>query len=156
MAARSIITCHRCGKRNGVRPNPTGRPLCTGCHQPLAWSVDADTESFDEETHSSLPVLVDFWATWCGPCRMVAPALESLARRFAGSLKVVRVDIDQAPATAQRFQVMSVPSLVLLRDGKEIDRQVGALPEAALEQWLRSHDIAEQQQQQRAGAPEAA
>jgi thioredoxin 2 len=143
LAERTVITCHHCGKRNGVRPAANGRPLCKGCRQPLAWVVDATEDSFDEEIRSSLPVLVDFWATWCGPCRMVAPALESIARRFAGTLKLVRVDIDRAPAVAQRFGVQGVPSLVLLRGGAEADRKVGAQPERALEEWLRGHGVTE-------------
>jgi thioredoxin 2 len=143
MPGRTVVTCHRCGTKNGVRPAPNGRPRCKQCHQPLAWVVDASVESFDEEISSSLPVVVDFWATWCGPCRVVAPALESLARRFAGSVKLVRVDIDQAAALAQRFAVQGVPSLVLLRGGSEVDRRVGAAPERELERWLRGHGIAE-------------
>jgi thioredoxin 2 len=141
MAPRTVIACHRCGTKNGVRPVPNGRPRCKQCHEPLAWIVDAATETFDEEISSSLPVLVDFWATWCGPCRIVAPALESLARRFAGSLKIVRVDIDQSPALAQRFGVQGVPTLVLLRGGSEVDRRVGAAPERELARWLEGHGI---------------
>lgn len=143
MPERTVITCHHCGTKNGVRPVPNGRPRCKQCHEPLAWVVDASVESFDEEISSSLPVVVDFWATWCGPCRMVAPALESLARRFAGSVKLVRVDIDQAAPLAQRFGVQGVPSLVLLRESSEVDRRVGAAPERELERWLRDHGIAE-------------
>ena len=141
MPARTVIACHHCGTKNGVRPVPNGRPRCKQCHEPLAWIVDAGVESFDEEISSSLPVLVDFWATWCAPCRIVAPALESLARRFAGSLKVVRVDIDQAAPLAQRFGVQGVPTLVLLRGGSEVDRRVGAAPERELERWLQNQRV---------------
>jgi thioredoxin len=106
-------------------------------------SSDQDFMADVIDASMTVPVVVDFWATWCGPCRVVAPALESLARRFAGSVKLVRVDIDQAAALAQRFAVQGVPSLVLLRGGSEVDRRVGAAPERELERWLRGHGIAE-------------
>jgi thioredoxin 2 len=99
--------------------------------------VDADTASFTAETTASVPVVVDFWAAWCGPCRMISPVLEDLAKRHAGHLKGVKVDIDANPGLATRFGAQSIPSLVVIQDGQEIDRIVGALPRAALEQRLR-------------------
>jgi len=79
---------------------------------------------------------VDFWAEWCGPCRMISPVLEQLAGSHAGHLKVVKVDVDANPALATRFGAQSIPLLVVIRDGHEVDRIVGALPRAALEQRL--------------------
>jgi thioredoxin 2 len=99
--------------------------------------VDADTQTFAAETSASVPVVVDFWAGWCGPCRMISPVLEGLARRHAGRLKVIKVDVDANPALAARFGAQSIPLLVVIRDGHEVDRIVGALPRAALEQRLR-------------------
>jgi thioredoxin 2 len=102
----------------------------------LPWVVDADTDTFSDETTASVPVVVDFWAAWCGPCRMISPVLEDLAKRQAGHLKVVKVDVDANPSLAARFGAQSIPLLVVLRDGDEVDRVVGAMPRAALEQRL--------------------
>jgi thioredoxin 1 len=85
---------------------------------------------------ASVPVLVDFWAAWCGPCRMVAPAVEQLAQAFAGRVLVARLDMDANPATAQRYGVRSIPMLIYFRDGQEVDRVVGAQPAHVLRQKL--------------------
>jgi thioredoxin 2 len=98
--------------------------------------VDADTDTFTVETAASVPVVVDFWAAWCGPCRMISPVLEDLARRHAGHLKVLKVDVDANPGLATRFGAQSIPLLVVIRDGRQVDGVVGALPRAALEQRL--------------------
>jgi thioredoxin 2 len=102
----------------------------------LPWLVEADTGSFAAESTSSVPVVVDLWAPWCGPCRMIAPVLEDLAARNAGRLKVIKVNVDDEPALGARFDARSIPLLVVLRDGQVIDRIVGALPRAALEARL--------------------
>ncbi|MFF1631844.1 thioredoxin, partial [Streptomyces sp. NPDC058272] len=81
-------------------------------------------------------VLVDLWATWCGPCRMVSPALEQVAHQLAGQVKLVKVDIDRNPRLAQRFQVQAVPTLLLLEKGEVISRKTGAAPAPALKQWV--------------------
>jgi thioredoxin 2 len=95
---------------------------------------DADFAPIAEQ--AGLPVLVDLWATWCGPCRSVSPALHRLARARAGKVKLVKVDVDQAPATARRFDVMAVPTLLVLRGGEVVRRQAGAAPENVLRDWL--------------------
>ena len=132
----AIITCPTCDARNRVGPIAQGIPRCPKCKSELPWVVDADTDSFGAETSSSVPVVVDFWAAWCGPCRMISPVLEQLANDHAGHLKVVKVDVDANPQLAARFGAQSIPLLVVMRDGQEVDRIVGALPRAALEQRL--------------------
>lgn len=138
MAASTIVACPSCGRRNRVpAATPKGSPRCAQCHQPLPWIVDADDRSFaDVGDRSSLPVLVDLWAPWCGPCRMVSPALEQLAAEQAGRLKLVKVNVDDSPAISQRFAVQGIPTLLVLRDGEVIARQTGAAPLEALRTWL--------------------
>jgi thioredoxin 2 len=97
---------------------------------------------------STIPVLVDIWAPWCGPCRMVSPALEQLATELAGRLKLVKVNADEAPQVSRRFEVQAIPTLIIMRDGQVIEKQVGAAPAHVLRSWLTRHipDVAEPQQ----------
>ncbi len=99
--------------------------------------ADAGTATFDAVADSSrIAVLVDLWAPWCGPCRMVSPALERLARDLAGRVKLVKVNVDEAPAVSERFGVRGIPTLLVLRHGGVVARQTGAPPEPALRAWL--------------------
>jgi thioredoxin 2 len=118
-------------------------PRCGVCHHLLPWVVDAAAADFEAELRAPVPVLVDFWAPWCGPCKWVSPAVEEQARERAGKLKVVKLDIDTAPDIAGRYQVQGIPTLMLTRDGQEVDRLVGAAPKPQLESWLESHLAAE-------------
>ncbi len=132
-----IVTCPHCGRKNRVPAAAAGKPRCAQCREWLPWIVDARDETFAEIAEkSSIPVLVDLWASWCGPCRMVSPALERLARERAGQLKLVKVDVDTAPMLSERFAVRAVPTLLLVRDGKVLGRQAGAAPIAALRAWV--------------------
>jgi thioredoxin 2 len=104
---------------------------------------------------SSIPVLVDVWAPWCGPCRMVSPALEQLARDLAGQLKLVKINADEAPEVSRRFEVQAIPTLVLMHHGRVVDKQVGAAPERALRSWLTEHLPKEEARPTRADDPSA-
>jgi thioredoxin 2 len=114
-------------------------PKCARCGAKLPWLVDAGAASFEEEARAPVPVVVDLWAPWCGPCRWIAPVLERLAERHAGRLKVVRVNVDDEPGLAARYEASSIPTLLVIRDGEQVDRIVGALPQDQLEARLARH-----------------
>lgn len=133
----TIAACPSCGTKNRVPAATSGHPRCASCKAALPWVVDADDATFAEVGDaSSLPVLVDLWAAWCGPCRMVSPILEGLASEMAGRLKLVKVDVDRSPGLSQRFGAQSIPTLVLLDHGRELGRQIGAAPAERLRAWI--------------------
>ena len=138
-AASVVVSCPACGTRNRVPQARHGRVRCASCHTDLPWLVSADDATFDDAvTRSSLPVLVDIWAPWCGPCRAIAPVVEQLAAENAGKLKVVKVNADDSPQVSARHQVTGIPTLLFYADGKEVSRTVGAAPAAQLRQWVGS------------------
>ena len=138
-AAPTIVTCPSCATKNRVRPTTQGVPRCSVCHADLPWIVETDPGGFDDEITASVPVLVDFWAPWCGPCRMVSPVVEQMGRDMAGRLKVVKLNIDDAPAIASRYEIQGIPLLVVIKDGREVDRVVGAVPAGRLRAVLQRH-----------------
>jgi thioredoxin 2 len=132
-----LIRCPHCGQTNRVPAAAAGRPQCGKCHQLLPWIADADDSTFaDIADAAKIPVIVDLWAPWCGPCRMVSPALEQLARDLAGQLKLVKVNVDVSPRLSQRFGAQAIPTLLVLRGGQVVARQTGAAPLAALRAWV--------------------
>jgi thioredoxin 2 len=133
----SIVVCPNCGRKNRVPAAASGVPRCGNCHQPLPWVADADDATFAEIVEgSALPVLVDLWAPWCGPCRMVSPALERLAQEYAGRVKLVKVNADEAARTSQRFGVQALPTLLVMNRDCVVARQIGAAPQDHLRTWL--------------------
>lgn len=134
-----VAVCPQCGTKNRVPVARAGRVRCASCHTDLPWLVAAGDDTFDDAVvRSTLPVLVDVWAPWCGPCRAVAPVVEQLSRDFAGRVKVVKVNSDEAPGVGQRHGIQSIPTLLLYRDGAERSRLVGARPAAELREWVAS------------------
>ena len=133
----ALTTCPACGKTNRVPAQAAGRPRCGTCKADLPWIVaagDADFAAVAEQ--SPVPVLVDFWAAWCGPCRMVSPVLDKLARERPGRIKLVKVDVDKSPGLSRRFDVQAIPTLMVMVDGKVAARQAGAAPAEVLRSWL--------------------
>ena len=102
-------------------------------------TVPVTDATFDAEVRNSpVPVVVDFWAEWCGPCRMIGPALEELSTQYGGRVKIAKVNVDENPDTAARLGVRGIPSLFLFKDGEVVSNKVGAAPKAALQSWIDS------------------
>jgi thioredoxin 2 len=138
-----MFRCAHCGAFNRVAPTAAGTPVCGRCKQDLDLSgrpQDVTAELLDRAVASStVPVLLDLWAPWCGPCKASAPILEQVARANAGRLVVLKLNTDEHPGPSQRMGVSGIPTFVLFRDGREVTRQAGAMPAAAMTQWLARH-----------------
>jgi thioredoxin 2 len=138
-AGDELIRCPHCGRRNRVPAVATGTPRCGNCHRALPWIVNAGDDNFASiAEQAKVPVLVDMWAPWCGPCRMVSPVLSQLATEMAGTIKLVKVNVDESPRLQQRFTVQSIPTLLLLEGGSVRARQTGAAPADVLHAWVDS------------------
>ena len=139
-----IARCHHCGTKNRVPKSRIGEgPVCGKCKSPLSIGqindspVDITDATFDSEVLSfSGPVLVDCWAPWCGPCRMVGPVLEQLASEYAGRVKIAKLNVDENPQTASRYAIRSIPTMLLFNRGEMVDNMVGALPKEEIERRL--------------------
>ncbi len=135
--ASNVTRCPACGAANRVPVVASGKLRCAKCHVDLPWLVDVTTAEFDAVVaRSKVPVLIDLWAPWCGPCRTIAPALERLAADRAGRLRIGKVNVDEEPSVSARLGVQGIPTMVLYRGGDEIGRQVGALPGDRIANWI--------------------
>ncbi|PYE49959.1 thioredoxin [Deinococcus yavapaiensis] len=129
----AILTCERCGAKNRVSNVPDARvPACARCGAALPWLHAGTDASFEADVRAPVPVLVDFWAPWCGPCRVIAPVLEDMAREYAGKLRIVKVNVDENPGASARFGVQGIPTLIVFRGGEPTDRIVGAVNKPTL------------------------
>jgi thioredoxin 2 len=137
-----VVTCPSCGQKNRLAYERLGEPVrCGKCkHTLTAPAVPLEmpsTADFDRlVAHSSLPVVVDYWAPWCGPCRMVAPELEKVAARQAGKAIVVKVNTDQLVDLGERFGIRSIPTLAVFAGGREVSRTAGARPAPDIEKFI--------------------
>jgi thioredoxin 2 len=140
MTETSLVTCPHCATTNRV---PSARlaehPNCGACKRPLfeGHPVALTTADFDRHLKSDLPLVVDFWTPWCGPCRAMAPAFEQAAARLEPRLRLAKVNTDEEPEIAGRYGIRSIPTLIVFAQGREIARQAGALPAGALVDWIR-------------------
>ena len=138
-----VVECVNCGTLNRISDsNASGKTaVCGKCHNPLSdppakpvLVTDSNFSSIVE--NSEVPVLIDLWAAWCGPCRVIAPAIEQIAAEIKGKALVGKLDVDANPITASRFGVQSIPTLLIIKNGREVDRLIGAQPKQAILQRL--------------------
>jgi thioredoxin 2 len=141
-----IMPCPHCGTKNRIPRDRQGdRAICGKCRRPftaggpkLAHPVEVTDQTFSREVlqHRG-PLVLDCWAPWCGPCRSVAPVLDQLAREYAGRVKIAKLNTDQNQRTAANYSIQSIPTLLFFKDGKLVNRQVGALPKPEIERLIR-------------------
>ena len=150
MSESRIIQCTGCGAKNRVPEEKLDQgkePVCGRCKKTLPLHghhrhannkpVSVTDATFPEQVERSpLPVLVDMWAPWCGPCRVISPLVDELAREFAGKIHVAKLNIDENPATASRFHIQSIPALLVFKGGREVDRIIGAQPKSEIRRRL--------------------
>lgn len=136
-----ILSCERCGQKNRLKAgNLTSAVRCGKCKHgigPVTHPIDADAETFDEVVReATVPVLVDFWAEWCGPCHMAAPEVKKVAEEAAGRALVLKVDTDRYPDVAARYGVRGIPNFVVVRHGRTVFQQSGVVAHTEMMRWL--------------------
>ncbi len=135
------VVCPHCAATNRVpQPRLRDAPTCGKCKRPLftAAPITLDAASFDRQIGGGLPVVVDFWAQWCGPCKMMAPHFERAAAALEPDVLLAKLDTEAAPAIAARFGIRSIPTVIAFRDGQEVARKSGAMDQTTLQSWVRS------------------
>ncbi|WP_237213176.1 thioredoxin [Falsiroseomonas oryziterrae] len=142
MSDATLVVCPHCDAAVRVAAARLGdRPRCGACHRPLFEAKPVGLDEVRARRHlrlSGLPVLVDFWASWCGPCRVMAPAFDAAARELEPRMRLVKVSTEEAPALAAELGISSIPTLALFRDGREVARRAGAMPLREIVQWARA------------------
>ena len=145
MSESRQVLCAHCRAANRIPAARLGdHPNCGKCHKALfdGHPVTLDGNSFDRHvSRNDIPLLIDFWAPWCGPCKMMAPAFEQAAQELEPGMRLAKLNTEDAPAIAARLQIRSIPTLALFRDGKEVARQPGAMGTADIVRWASAHAV---------------